>query len=173
MPGKPRPFVLYPANAKPKLDPELFKNPTAEYRGTPFWSWNARLDIEQLFRQIEQFKQMGFGGFHIHSRTGLQTPYLSDEYINFVVACTEKAAKEQMLSWLYDEDRWPSGFAGGLVTNDPQYRARHLRWTITPADNGELLGRYEITLKDGFLAKSRRLKDSEKPRDNGSGKSRV
>src|SRR5439155_25242490 len=113
MPGKPRPFVLYPANAKPKLDRELFKNPTAEYRGTPFWSWNSKLDIEQLFRQIEQFKEMGFGGFHIHSRTGLQTPYLSDEYMKFVVACTEKAAKESMLSWLYDEDRWPSGFAGG------------------------------------------------------------
>src|SRR5690348_1855001 len=27
MPGKQRPFVLYPANAKPKLDPELFRNP--------------------------------------------------------------------------------------------------------------------------------------------------
>src|SRR4051812_25352750 len=189
MPGKPRPFVLYPANAKPKLDSELFKNPTAEYRGTPFWSWNAKLDTEQLFRQIEQFKDMGFGGFHIHSRTGLQTPYLSDEYMKFVVACTEKAAKESMLSWLYDEDRWPSGFAGGLVTKDKQYRARHLLWTATPyrageaetvsdehtagtrSETGTPLGRYEVVLKDGFLAKYRRLKDSEKPR--GNGKSRV
>ena len=34
----------------------------------------------------------------------------------------DKAVKEQMLCWLYDEDRWPSGFAGGLVTKDKQYR---------------------------------------------------
>jgi hypothetical protein len=170
MPGKTPPIALYPANASPKLDLALFKNPPAIYRGTPFWSWNNRLDRAQLLRQIEQFKQMGFGGFMIHSRTGLATPYLGDEYMQHVVACTEKAAKEQMLSWLYDEDRWPSGFAGGLVTEDQQYRARHLLWTITPLEGGELLGRYEVVLKHGFLAKYRRLKDSAKPRGNGKGR---
>ena len=24
-----------------------------------------------------------------------------------------------MITWLYDEDRWPSGYAGGLVTKRP------------------------------------------------------
>jgi hypothetical protein len=161
--------MLYPANASPKLDLELFANPSAIYRGTPFWSWNAKLDRGQLFRQIEQFKQMGFGGFMIHSRTGLATEYLGEEYMQLVVDCTGKAASEQMLSWLYDEDRWPSGFAGGLVTKDKQHRARHLRWTITPSEGGEMLGRYEVVLKNGFLAKYRRLKDSDKPRGNGKG----
>ena len=33
--------MIYEKNTKqPKLDRELFKNPTAEYRGTPFWAWN-------------------------------------------------------------------------------------------------------------------------------------
>src|SRR5687767_14172403 len=112
---------LYPHHATRVLDLDLFAQPTAEYRGTPFWSWNTRLDVDQLLRQIDQLKAMGFGGFHIHARTGLATEYLGDEFMAAVVACTEKAAKERMLSWLYDEDRWPSGFAGGLVTRDPRH----------------------------------------------------
>jgi hypothetical protein len=32
-----------------------------------------------------------------------------------------------MEAWLYDEDRWPSGAAGGLVTKDPRYRQHRLR----------------------------------------------
>src|SRR4051794_32211537 len=43
-------WKLYPKNSSPSLDPALFKNPTAEYRGTPFWSWNTGLDHDQLFR---------------------------------------------------------------------------------------------------------------------------
>ncbi|MFQ9394894.1 MAG: hypothetical protein ACLR2E_13705 [Lachnospiraceae bacterium] len=31
-----------------------------------------------------------------------------------------------MITWLYDEDRWPSGYAGGLVTKDPAFRQRFL-----------------------------------------------
>ena len=37
-----------------------------------------------------------------------------------------------MLAWLYDEDRWPSGPAGGIVTKDRQYRARYLLFTPHP-----------------------------------------
>ena len=40
-----------------------------------------------------------------------------------------KAKNEKMLAWLYDEDRWPSGAAGGLVTKDEKYRARCLLFT--------------------------------------------
>ncbi len=72
---------------------------------------------------------MGIGGFHIHSRTGLAFDYLSDEFMNLVKLCNEKAKEEDMLCWLYDEDRWPSGFAGGYVTKDDQYRQRFLVFT--------------------------------------------
>ena len=75
---------------------------------------------------------MGFGGFHMHPRTGLATPYLGDEFMDAVRACMEKARAASMLCWLYDEDRWPSGFAGGLVTKDERYRARHLLFTPRP-----------------------------------------
>ena len=103
-----------------------FENPDSQFRGAPFWAWNCKLDKEMMTRQIEYFKEMGLGGFHMHCRTGLDTPYMSEEYLGVVKACVEKAKQEKMYAWLYDEDRWPSGAAGGLVTKDRQYRARYL-----------------------------------------------
>ena len=51
---------------------------------------------------------------------------MSPEYLQIVKDCVNKAKEEKMFAWLYDEDRWPSGAAGGLVTKDPAYRARYL-----------------------------------------------
>jgi hypothetical protein len=156
---------LYPRNASAELGEGLFRNPPAEYRGTPFWSWNNKLDLPQLLRQIEVFRAMGFGGVHIHSRTGLDTEYLGDEWMRAVVACTERAAELSMLSWLYDEDRWPSGFAGGIVTREERFRSKRLVWTRTPRADEKPLARFEVRLKDGRLEKYRRLKDGAKGRE--------
>ena len=113
-------------NKNNKVTKEEFINPSSEYRGVPFWAWNCELDEEDLLRQIDIFKEMGMGGFHMHSRTGLLTPYLGKEFMSLVKACNEKAKSENMLCWLYDEDRWPSGSCGGLVTKDISLAQRHL-----------------------------------------------
>ena len=63
---------------------ESFKNPPAKYRGAPFWAWNGVLDQEILKKQIDDFEKMGFGGFHIHSRIGLATEYLGEEFMKHV-----------------------------------------------------------------------------------------
>ena len=141
MPRKQATWNLYPGNHSAKLDAKLFRDPPAEYRGTPFWSWNNRLNLDQLLRQIDHLRAMGFGGFHIHSRTGLATEYLGEEYMRTVIACTERAAKLGMLSWLYDEDRWPSGFAGGIVTKDKCHRAKHCSGHPIPTAAKELCSR--------------------------------
>ena len=108
--------MLYQKKSEKELSRELFQSPTSEYRGTPFWSWNTNLEKDELLWQIDQLKDMGFGGFHIHSRAGMATEYLGKEFMELVKACNDKAKQEKMLTWLYDEDRWPSGFAGGLLT---------------------------------------------------------
>jgi hypothetical protein len=72
--------MFYKKNQAPKLTDELFKNPTAEYRGTPFWAWNGHPEAEELTRQIETFKEMGFGGFHMHVRSGMDVEYLTPEF---------------------------------------------------------------------------------------------
>lgn len=160
---------------------EVFARPDPVFRGAPFWSWNDKLDIPRLLRQIDTFKEMGFGGFHMHPRTGLSTPYLGEAFMEAVRACVEKAEREGMQARLYDEDRWPSGSAGGKVTRDPAFRARHLLFTPFPygrgraaahvndssarsgrTENGRLLARYAIALDDrSCLITGRRLRGKE------------
>ena len=109
---------------------QLFRQPTAAYRGKPFWSWNGRLEKEELIRQLRTLKQMGFGGSFMHSRTGLVTEYLGDEWFDLINTCTDEASKLGMEAWLYDEDRWPSGTAGGKVTEHQAFRMSYLNLEI-------------------------------------------
>lgn len=176
---------LYIKNAESSLSEELFKNPTKEYRGAPFWAWNGKLDKQVLLLQIEQMKRMGMGGFHIHVRTGMSSPYLTGEFMDFVKTCIAKAKEEDMLVWLYDEDRWPSGTAGGLITRQhPEYAVKNLLFTRKPyqnktgwekqesvpgmgkgavrQNNGKLLAIYDIELNtDGTLKDYRMVETPE------------
>lgn len=105
---------------------DLFSAPGAEYRGKPFWSWNGELKKEELIRQLSVIKEMGFGGFFMHSRAGLITEYLGDEWFELINAVADEGEKLGLEAWLYDEDRWPSGSAGGKVTVDEQYRMKSI-----------------------------------------------
>ena len=114
---------------KRKFSEKEFLHPSNQYRGAPFWAWNAKLDTTKLLKQIEYFQAMGMGGFHIHSRTGLENEYMGDEFLAAVKVCIEAAKEKGMYVYLYDEDRWPSGFGGGRVTQNPEFRSRYLVFT--------------------------------------------
>ena len=103
-----------------------FSSPSVAYRGKPFWSWNGELRGEELVRQAHVMKEMGLGGYFMHSRAGLITEYLGDEWFDLINEVADAAEADGMEAWLYDEDRWPSGSAGGKVTVDPQYRMKSL-----------------------------------------------
>ena len=62
----------------------VFKNPDSSSRGTPFWVWNGKAEPEKMMKQIACFKEMETGGFIVHSRTGLKTPYLGKA---FMIGC--------------------------------------------------------------------------------------
>lgn len=104
----------------------LFLSPGAAYRGKPFWSWNGELRGEELVRQAHIMKEMGLGGYFMHSRTGLITEYLGEEWFDRINEVADAAERDGMEAWLYDEDRWPSGSAGGKATVDPRYRMKSL-----------------------------------------------
>lgn len=107
-----------------------FQNPKVEYRSAPFWSWNDNLKDKELQNQLLKMKQGGMGGAFLHSRIGLITPYLSKEWMERIKNTIVYAKKIGLLAYLYDEDRWPSGFAGGLATKNKKYRERAIK--ITP-----------------------------------------
>ena len=110
-----------------------------EYRAIPFWSWNDELEIPELERQIEWMKQAGFGGYFMHARGGLTTEYLGEKWFDCVKACLDKGAKEGMESWAYDENGWPSGFAGGKLLSDPENCDRFITYNTGAYDENSLV----------------------------------
>lgn len=121
------------------------KNPGTEFRSLPFWAWNSRMQHDELRRQIQDMRDKGLGGSFIHSRDGLETPYLSDEWLKDVAVSADESAKQGLELWIYDEDKWPSGSAGGLVSKfDPvEFTAKALTLEILPSPDmpGEPAGK--------------------------------
>ena len=112
-----------------------FQSPGVAYRGKPFWSWNGSLNKKELLRQLHIFKEMGMGGAFMHSRTGLKTEYLGDQWFDLINACADECEKLGLEAWLYDEDRWPSGSAGGMATENPAFRMKSVKISVlSPAE---------------------------------------
>jgi len=101
----------------------------------------------------------------MHSRVGLATPYLSEEWFDLIRACADEVRKNDMEAWLYDEDRWPSGAAGGLVTKDPEYRQKFLRMAIADPKSfepsGEELGLFLASVSGNTASGVRQVKASQ------------
>ena len=105
-----------------------------EYRSIPFWSWNNYLDEGELCRQIEEMKSAGIGGFIMHARTGLKEEYLGEKWFSCIGACLKKAKELGMEAWIYDENGWPSGFVGGKLLENEEFRARFLEYSAGEYD---------------------------------------
>jgi hypothetical protein len=102
-----------------------FKNPPIDFSTAPFWVWNDLITEEKIDIQLQEFKDNGMHMVFIHPRPGLITEYLGNEWFELVKYSVEKAREIDMKIWLYDENSFPSGFAGGHVpaatfsTSDP------------------------------------------------------
>ncbi len=107
-----------------------------EFRGVPFWSWNEELDVEELRRQVQEIAGAGLGGHFMHARSGLITEYMGSEWMQCIKEAVAASKQAGIKAWLYDEDRWPSGAAGGAVPAlGEEYVAKRLCWEeICPAE---------------------------------------
>lgn len=120
-----------------EIDFDRFRSPIAEDRAKPFWALNGKLEKRELKFQIECMKQMGFGGAFLHSRTGLVTEYMSDEWMELIDYAVTVLRENGMQAYLYDEDRWPSGSCGGLVAAVREYRAKAMVYREITGDYTE------------------------------------
>lgn len=112
-----------------------FASPVNTYRFAPFWFLNHDLKDDELVWQIHEMHENGVGGFVLHARLGLITPYLSDEWMDRMETCIKEADKLRMKAILYDENNWPSGPVDGELTERfPEYRMSGCRvsqeWTV-------------------------------------------
>ena len=105
-----------------------FKVVENKYRPIPFWSWNEKLRVDETVRQIDDMETAGIGGYFMHSRGGLQTPYMGEEWHENIRAAIDLGNEKGMRPWVYDEDGWPSGFGGGIVSGmGEEYQLKYLR----------------------------------------------
>ncbi len=96
----------------------LFLDPPAQYRTAPLWVWNDAMTREQIREQLRQLKEHGFGGAFVHPRPGLITEYLSEEWFTLWSDALQAAQESGLLLYIYDENSYPSGFAGGHVPSE-------------------------------------------------------
>ena len=92
-----------------------FTDPPSEYRSVPFWVWNDKISEEGIDFQMKEFKKAGVGGLFVHPRPGLITEYLSEEWFHLFDYTVQKGKELGLKVWIYDENSYPSGFAGGHV----------------------------------------------------------
>lgn len=128
------------------------KNPSADYRPIPFWSFNDKLEPEMLTRQIQEMDKAGIGGFFMHARGGLRTEYMSEDWMNCIKACIDEGLKLGMNSWCYDENGWPSGFADGKVPEmGEEYHVKWLKIEETSREEALLAKKNRNTLGIYFM----------------------
>lgn len=104
------------------------------YKPIPFWSWNGKLEPKRLVKQIDEMNANEIGGYFMHARGGLKTEYMSKEWMQCIEACAEHGKQIGMTSWVYDENGWPSGFAGGKLLEKEENRDCYVVYEIGAYD---------------------------------------
>jgi len=132
-----------------------FVTPPKQYRPSPFWSWNDVMEPAEVETRIREMKKKGFGGFFIHSRTGLRTKYMGEEWMRVIRRAVETARDMKIECWLYDEDKWPSGFGGGATTED---KDENLAMALTWIENASSLDENTV---ENVLAYTRKDSDGK------------
>ncbi len=144
------------------MDIRKFRKPPVIRRPSPFWAINDRITPEETARQMEDMLSVGLGGGFFHSRSGLITQYMGDEWFSAMKAALEVAREKDGYLWLYDEDLWPSGNAGGQVAAmKDEYRATYIRaFLLSPEEQLPCIEReeiiryaYKIIKRDGLALK--------------------
>ncbi len=127
---------------------KLFINPPREYASSPLWVWNDMLTEEQIKSTMQDLSSQGVKQVFVHPRPGLMTPYLSEEWFELWKLALKQAERLDMNIWIYDENSYPSGFAGGWVPElMPESRGKglHFKESSTPTQwNTNIIAIYKI-----------------------------
>ena len=112
----PEPRALPPAPAMPPEQiRKSFADPPPEFRPMPLWVWNDEMEPGRIKEMLAQYRQQGLGGAFVHPRPGLMTDYLSPEWFRLWREALEEGKRLGLFINIYDENSYPSGFAGGHV----------------------------------------------------------
>ena len=126
-----------------------FSDPPRQYHTAPLWVWNDMLTDEQIVGTMRDLAGQQVKQVFVHPRPGLMTPYLSDEWFRLWKVALEEAERLDMNIWIYDENSYPSGFAGGLVPEAmPESRGKGLSLNevkTAPSLDDSIVAVFQIT----------------------------
>jgi hypothetical protein len=140
------PLDAFPSQTEPQIrlktnnaDPLYlgFADPPHEFTVRPFWFWNGKLEKREVERQIEEMVSQGVYGAYAHNRTGLDTPYLSEEYFSIIEAALKKSKELGFHFSVVDDYEWPSGEArdvwlkgvpSRVIAANPDFRMQSLAY---------------------------------------------
>jgi len=104
-----------------------FAAPPVEYSTGPLWVWNDWMTEDLIRQTLRELASQHVMQAFVHPRPGLMTPYLSDRWFEMWAVTLDEAEKLGMNIWIYDENSYPSGFAGGFVPEEmPESRGQGL-----------------------------------------------
>ncbi|MBI2191677.1 MAG: hypothetical protein HYU36_06815 [Planctomycetes bacterium] len=113
---------------------------------------NHRLDSNEIEWQMAELAKAGYQGILAHARPGLLTPYMSEAWWEAMDQCLEMCRRTGMEFWIWDEDYFPSGLAGGrVVWENPGLVARYLDF---PTARVEGEGPFEVDFSPGMLLRA-------------------
>jgi hypothetical protein len=93
----------------------------------PFWMLNDASTVEQKIQYMRICRSAGIEALIMHSRLGNLIPYASKEWFEMIAALVDEGSRIDMDMWLYDEDPYPSGAAGGWVMAEhPELQAEYI-----------------------------------------------
>jgi len=126
-----------------------FSDPPREYHSAPLWVWNDMLTDQQIVGTLRDLAGQQVRQVFVHPRPGLMTPYLSPEWFRLWKVALEEAERLDMNVWIYDENSYPSGFAGGLVPEAmPESRGKGLflnEVKTAPSPDDNIVAVFQIT----------------------------
>src|ERR1035437_3320459 len=96
-----------------------FKAPPHEYGAIqPFMGWNGPDANDRKARIVQDLDRLSANGiFVVNVSPGRGEPmYLTPEHMNQMKFVVQEAKKRGMKLWLQDESDYPSGFAGGKIS---------------------------------------------------------
>ena len=131
-----------------------FRAPPVGYRPCPLFVFNDEHEAEageaRITRMLEGYAEVGYGGAFLHPRPGLMTEYLSARWFELMRHAIGECERLELVPYLYDENSYPSGFAGGHVpARVPEARSRYVGAVFGEGPDGVPEDRLSLCAWDG------------------------
>ena len=94
-----------------------FFTPPAEYGMVLWWYWNGEMAESDILSDLDEIQAHGVTQVVIWAYYGLEIDYLSDTWFARIQFAVDAARDRGIRVWIEDEGSYPSGFAGGVFTN--------------------------------------------------------